>query len=120
MTAATCKANSNLSTSRLLTALAACLLGGALSAAHAASPADGVPTMVVSYGDLNLSTDDGARTLYRRIAAAARQVCPLEDPRDLVGTAHSNACRTQAVARAVRDINSPRVAALHAEHSNRG
>ena len=31
--------------------------------------------LTVKYGDLNLSTDTGARTLYRRIRGAARFVC---------------------------------------------
>jgi UrcA family protein len=117
---ATFKVSSNRSTSRLLTALAGCLLAGTLSVAHAAPPSDAVPTTVVKYGDLNISTDDGARALYQRITAAARRVCPLDDSRELAQTARSNACRTAAVARAVRDINSPRLAELYAGRSNRG
>ena len=115
------KVTSNRSTSGLLTALAGCLLAGALSVAHAGSPsADTVPTRVVSYGDLNISTDAGALALYQRLATAARKVCPLEDSRDLVRIASINRCRTDAVARAVHDINSPRLAAVYAGRSNRG
>jgi UrcA family protein len=120
MTAATFKVNSNRSTSRLLTALCGCLFAGALSVAHAAPSSDAVPTAVVKYGDLNISTNDGALVLYQRIAAAARRVCPPEDSRDLAQAARSNACRTAAVARAVREVHSQRLAEVYAGRSNRG
>jgi UrcA family protein len=123
MTAATFKTVSNRVNSRRLTVLAGCLLAGTLSVAQAASPeataVGAVPTMVVSYGDLNLSTTEGNATLLQRITTAARRVCPLEDSRNLARAAYSNSCRAEAVARAVHDINSPQLAAL-AVRSNRG
>jgi UrcA family protein len=122
MTAATFKTVSNRVNSRRLTVLAGCLLAGTLSVAQAASPEAtdaGVPTLVVSYGDLNLSTTEGNATLLQRITTAARRVCPLEDSRNLARAAYSNSCRAEAVARAVHDINSPQLAAL-AVRSNRG
>ena len=124
MTAATFKTVSNRFNSRRLTVLAGCLLAGALGVAQAAPPeataAGAVPTLVVSYGDLNLSTTEGNATLLQRITTAARRVCPLEDSRNLARAAYSNSCRAEAVARAVHDINSPQLAALHAVRSNRG
>jgi UrcA family protein len=122
MTAATFKTVSNRVNSRRLTVLAGCLLAGTLSVAQAASPEAtdaGVPTLVVSYGDLNLSTTEGNAALLQRITTAARRVCPLEDSRNLARAAYSNSCRAEAVARAVHDINSPQLAAL-AVRSNRG
>jgi UrcA family protein len=124
MTAVTFKTASSRFNSRALTVLAGCLLAGTLSVAQAGSPeatADAaVPKLVVNYGDLNLSTTDGNAALYQRITAAARRVCPLEDSRNLARAAYTNSCRAEAVARAVRDVNSPRLAALLAKRTNRG
>src|SRR5882757_2931661 len=123
MTSATLKTASNRFNSRVLTVLAGCLLTGGLSVAQAASPeatpAAAVPTLVVSYGALNLSTTEGNAALYQRITTAARRVCPIEDSRNLAQAAHSSSCRAEAVARAVRDVNSPRLAALLAKRTNR-
>jgi UrcA family protein len=99
--------------------LTASLLAGAFGVAHAATPLDEVPTVVVKYGDLDLSTRDGARALYKRISYAAAEVCP-EDSRDLARHAQAQACREAAIARAVRDINRPQLAALHDAHTKRG
>ena len=51
--------------------------------ASAATPAkvtyssDSIPSIQVRYADLNLSTEQGTLTLYRRIKLAAQQVCPV-------------------------------------------
>jgi UrcA family protein len=118
MTAAT--DNSNRFTGRLTLLAAACLLTGSLGVAQAASPTNDVPTVVVSYTDLDLSTTEGVQTLYKRISIAAREVCPFEDTRDLARMAIAYKCRQASVSRAVRDIHSPQLAALHAEHVNHG
>ena len=34
------------------------------------------PSVSINYSDLNLATESGQKTLDRRIAAAARAVCP--------------------------------------------
>ncbi|MDB6090656.1 MAG: hypothetical protein JWN85_3440 [Gammaproteobacteria bacterium] len=125
MTAPALELTSHRFTSRPLALLAGCLLAGALTLAQAAPPAaaassEAAPTQVVNYSDLDLATPEGTLALYRRIASAAQKVCPLENSRDLARRAHSNACRTEAMARAVRDINSSRLAALYAQRSNRG
>jgi UrcA family protein len=102
-----------------------CLLVGSLAVAQAGTPqnvrlSDDVPTVVVSYGDLNLATSAGARTLYRRISTAAHQVCPFEDSKMPSQMAYSHECRAAAIARAVHDINSPQLATLQAERVKRG
>ncbi len=101
-------------------ALAACLLSGSLGIAHAATPTDAVPEVVVAYGDLDLGTENGVHALYSRIAAAASHVCPAEDGRDLKRFFAHKSCRDAAIARAVREINSPQLAALRDEHAKRG
>lgn len=125
MTSATFDSTSNRLVSGPLAVLAGCLLAGGLGVAQAASPAavaivEGVPTVVVNYSDLNLGTNEGNVALYQRIAAAARQVCPLEDARNLSRAAHSKECRADAIGRAVRAVNSPQLAALYAVRTHRG
>ena len=118
MTAATVAA-SRTNKSRIAV-LAACVLAGSLGVAQAAAPPDDVPTVVVRYGDLDLSTQEGVQTLYKRISSAARQVCPSADPRMLASLDYSHACRAAAVARAVSQVHSSQLAALHAERVKHG
>ncbi|MGB6307343.1 MAG: UrcA family protein [Steroidobacteraceae bacterium] len=104
--------------------IAMLLLGGlagamAAGAAGAATP-DSVPTVVVKYSDLTLATDGGVNQLYRRIVSAAKQVCPDYPLRDLGAQRLVEVCRSQAVARAVQQIDNSRLAALYATHSKNG
>ena len=103
-------------------AAAALVLAAGLIAAGTASAgaAADVPSATVRYADLNLSTDAGAHTLYRRIAAAAREVCPDGDSRDLSRAAHARACQQEAIERAVRSVGSEHLAAAHAAATRRG
>jgi UrcA family protein len=101
-------------------AAASCLWAGTFAVAQAAPAPDGVPSVVISFKDLNLATAEGTRTLYKRITEAARQVCPLMNARDAELVVSTHACREAAIARAVRDINNPQLAALLAEHAKRG
>jgi UrcA family protein len=125
MTAPAVKCTSHRYTSRPLALLAGCLLAGALTVAQAAPPAgaassEAAPRQVVNYSDLDLASPEGTLALYRRIATAAQKVCPPESSRDLARKARIDACRSEAIARAVRDINNSRLAALYAQRSNRG
>jgi len=124
MTAATVKSNRSTSgrprgLPGRVAVLAASLLAGSLGVAHAATPQD-LPQVVVSYSDLDLSSSDGVRELYTRIASAASEVCPYADARELRQVALNRACRNAAISRAVRDVNSPQLVALRAEHVKRG
>ena len=106
-------------------AVALLLLGGlagvmAAGAAGAATSYDDPPSVVVKYSDLALATDSGVNQLYRRIMSAARQVCPDSSIRDLGMQRQVEACRNQAVAKAVRQIDNSRLAALHATHTKNG
>jgi UrcA family protein len=100
--------------------LVGCSLAGALGVAQAATAGNEVPTIVVRYGDLNLATEDGVQTLYRRLSVAAQEVCPLGDPKMLSQYTQNKTCRAEAIARAVHDVNSPKLAALEAGLSKRG
>jgi UrcA family protein len=100
--------------------LVGCLLAGSLGVAQAVTPANDVPTVVVSYEDLDLSTTDGATTLYKRISVAAHKVCPFEDAVHPMQVAANNSCRNAAIARAVSTVNNAKLAAVWTEHVNRG
>ena len=101
----------------LLGSLAGVMAGGA---AGAATPGGDVPSVVVKFGDLTLDTDSGVNQLYRRIVFAARQVCPDDGMRDLMVHRWVEQCRKQAVARAIQQIDNPRLAALYAGRSKSG
>ena len=100
--------------------LLGCLLAGSLGVAQAAAPANDVPSVVVSFGDLDLSTTDGANALYKRISAAAHKVCPFEDSVHPLEVALNNSCRSAAIARAVGKVNNAKLATVWNEHVNRG
>ncbi len=107
----------------LTTTLAACaiatsLLGSPVTAA-AAQPAADVPQITVPYSLRDLASDHGTHVLYQRIVNAARTVCPAGDSRDLDAFAASRTCQRQAVARAVAQVGSARLAALQARASMR-
>ncbi|MGP8034432.1 MAG: UrcA family protein [Steroidobacteraceae bacterium] len=109
MTSATLTIGERLRAATTAAAVAACLALGAASNAHAASE----PTLRVSYGDLNLTTEQGSRALYGRIVDAARAVCVADDIRDLSAVAAAHACRQQAIARAVRQVHNPMLASVY-------
>ena len=97
-----------------LIVLGACSAIGAAGVVRAAG-AD-ARAFTVRYSDLDPSTDAGARALYARIAAAAYRVCAPDNMLSPDAMATARVCREDAIARAVRDIHSPRLASLSAEH----
>ena len=88
-------------------ALSACLLLGWSGSALGADSVDGFATKTVKFKDLDISKADGARALYGRIGAAAREVCRAE----FYATARS--CRSQAVDQAVQHVGSPILSSIH-------
>lgn len=117
MTSATLNLGGRLRAAVAFTALAA--FAGAVGSAQAAAGASDAPTVKVRYSDLDLSTEQGSLALYGRIVAAAYQVCAA-DIRDLDAMAAARECRAQAIARAVRDVNSPKLASVYAERQRHG
>ena len=101
----------------LLGSLAGVMAAGAAGAATSDSD---LPSVVVKFDDLTLDTDSGVNQLYRRIVFAAKQVCPDDGMRDLMAHRWVEQCRKQAVARAIQQIDNPRLAALHAVRSKSG
>ena len=82
----------------------ALITAGALRAAPAlAEPASSEVQTYVSYvktADLDLSSQGGQRTLDRRVAQAAREVCGTPSDVDLVGQNKARECREDAIAKA--------------------
>jgi UrcA family protein len=73
--------------------------------------------LTVKYGDLNLSTDTGARTLYRRIRGAARFVCGQEG-RTIHEQQLWNDCYRSSIDGAVTAVHSPLLTQLYnSEHA---
>ena len=97
-------------------ALASALItAGALRAAPAlAEPASGEIQTYVSYvktADLDLVSQSGQRTLDRRVAQAAREVCGVPSDVDLVGQNKARECREDAIAKASSDRDAVLAAA---------
>ncbi len=93
--------------------LAGCLLAGSLGAARAATPTNEVPSVVVSYRDLDLSTAAGARVLYQTDLDGRPPDLPLRGQHQSGTTRkESKACRDAAIERAVNAVNSTQLAAL--------
>jgi len=89
------------------------VLGFAMSAAGA--HAETVEPLIkhVTYGDLNLDSENGAKVFYARVRNAAQFVCsPLEN-RGLSRQQAWQACIDNALAAAVAQVNKPMVTALH-------
>jgi UrcA family protein len=83
--------------------------------------ADGVRQQLVKYEDLNLSTQRGVQTLYRRIARAAENVCGVEEmPRPIGQKMSERRCHQEAVQAAVAKVNRPELSAHHASLQERG
>jgi UrcA family protein len=75
-------------------------------------------TSIVSYGDLNLDSEQGAKVLYARIRSAARNVCSSLEGCDLTEKKLWQDCFDKAVASAVVQVNKARVTALHNQMIN--
>ena len=93
--------------SRFALALSTLSLLVGSATAFANSRVGEIPTKTVSFRDLDLSTANGAETLYERIRAAARVVCRGAEPAEI------HACRSQAIDDAVTGVGSPLLSSVH-------
>jgi UrcA family protein len=85
---------------------------GLLGATPVLAEPEPVHSMKVSYSDLDLNTQSGAKTLYDRIRGAARQVCGYEG-QTFTDQALWRSCFNGAISDAVATVNNPRLTALH-------
>jgi UrcA family protein len=112
-------------TSRLLGLFAmaiVCSVSSSLATVCAAADSSDLPHVTVKFGDLNLSNPEGATALYRRINAAAREVCKAYDIGRgrfaLPGSA--DPCVRKAIAEAVTKVDHPALLAIYnAKHPRR-
>lgn len=82
------------------------------AAPAAAGPGDEARTLRVSYADLNLRSDAGARTMMTRIKSASYRVCGVHRGHVSVNAWLEQDCRKKAVSKAVADLDAPLVTAL--------
>jgi UrcA family protein len=67
----------------------------------------------VQYVPSDLTTKARAVKLYRQIESAARDVCEQLDGRELVRHEHYTRCVDDAIARAVEQVHSSELTAIH-------
>jgi UrcA family protein len=111
----------------LYTLISACVAlgtGAAVQAgetcASATEAAHGAHAITVRYGDLDVSTREGASALYARINHAAHEVCATDEPSNVYAVQASHACVRQAVAQAAGAVHSPQLAALVSQKMPQG
>jgi UrcA family protein len=107
-----------------LVAVAGCLFAAAVSGngtafAAEADSADAAPSLRVNYAGLDLTSDQGARILYQRIAVAAERVCANPGTRDLRALLATRTCERKAMAEAIEQVGNPKVAAILAATTTR-
>ena len=81
---------------------------------------DGVDALAVDFRDLDLSAPAGAAALIARLNAASDLVCRAAAPAtpiSLSAVQTYQACRRQALDRAVRALDRPAVTALYADQT---
>jgi len=92
-----------------LVLLGAGVVGLAAGSGAYANDVVSLPSVRVSYADLNLSNDAGVTRLYARLKSAAKQVCELT----AMPTQAESGCMTRALNQAVASVGNERLAELH-------
>jgi UrcA family protein len=104
-------------TGGLLASLIVAALGApAIAAAADKSDLQGV-SVKVSYADLNLEKQEGAKALYRRLQLASRRACDYQSLRiagSLQRATATKKCYHQSLANAVGDLDNDLVTQIHA------
>ena len=99
---------------RITTIILTSALAAGAQIAHAADPTDASLRHVkVLFSDLNLTTIDGATTLYRRLQSAAESVCAEDGTRDVGKVFRVKTCVSAAISAAVADVNQPSLTAYY-------
>jgi UrcA family protein len=97
---------------RITTIILTSALAAGAQIAHAADPTD-LRHVKVLFSDLNLTSIDGATTLYRRLQSAAESVCAEHGTRDVKSVFRVKACESAAMSAAVAEINQPALTAYY-------
>lgn len=101
----------------ILSTLAALTIAALWSLPDTAVAGPTAASAVVRFRDLDLSTDVGVRTLYKRIEGAAERVCFFDTPAGIDQQARYFACCEDTVANALKQIDDARLVALHRTQS---
>lgn len=101
---------------RLRTWAAAIVLGtlGCSFATVSSAMGGEAPQVVVKFADLNVSTAQGAATLYRRIHRAAEDVCARMYPSEDAYRHFAPACLQKVISDSVVKVNEPALSAVFA------
>ncbi len=91
-----------------------------IGAVSAATPDDEALSVTVKYDPQALSTEDGARVLYRKLVRAAAEVCPADFANPHFISRSVKECREQSVARAVFQINNPSLVSVYNSSAKHG
>ncbi len=94
-----------------ITAATVAILAAGFAIPAGATDSD-VRKITVKFGDLDVSTSEGAATLYARIRQAAHQVCTQADP-----LWNTRSCVDKAIAEAVTKVNQPALFAVYNGHN---
>lgn len=97
----------------MLTGILALLVIGFGTAAASPFEAERVS---VSFADLNIENDAGARVLYARLKQASKKVCKVDSYRNtgtLLRTSESRQCYAETLDNAVAEINSAALRRIH-------
>ena len=91
-----------------------CIMGTAAlcSALSTSAEAEDVPSKTVLFKDLDITKSDGAKVLYSRIRAAARDVCESSTGSDPILRLATKGCIEKAIDKAVKDVNAPMLSQL--------
>jgi UrcA family protein len=99
---------------------ALCIGVSGMACAHAAELGGARQHETVSYGDLDLSREAGARVMLDRLQLAASKVCGSQpDMHSLERTMRYRSCLRQAMDGAVARVGSPAVDALYGRPDQR-
>jgi UrcA family protein len=98
---------------KIYTAISCFMSTAALcTALSTTAAAEDVPSKVVKFNDLDINTADGAKVLYKRIRAAAREVCELSTSGDPILRTATKGCIEKSIDRAVKGVNAPMLTSL--------
>jgi UrcA family protein len=95
----------------VITATIVATLTAGFAAPASSTEEAGVRKIIVKFGDLNVTTPEGASALYARIRTAAAQVCRQPDP-----LWNTRSCVDKAIADAVTKVNQPALFAAYNSH----
>ena len=99
-------------------AIAAISLFAGVSSASAATPPGDTVSVTISYSDLDLNTNAGARAMFSRITHAAGEICGTQpDSQRLDAQKAYQGCMSSVTERAVEKLGSAKVSAVAGRQS---